>query len=93
MALRKTITDQRGNTVCYHRVGYTSFNPTRHRPCQVTFEVHCFASDDFSVPQRPLARFKYTFDVTSTEEDTMGIRKLCYTKLKELEEWADAEDC
>lgn len=93
MALRKTITDQRGNTTVYHRVGFISFDPARHRPCRVTFELLSFATSDFKVPNRPLSRFKYTFDVSSDEESTMGIRTLCYTKLKEIEEWADAEDC
>lgn len=93
MALRKTITDPQGNTTTYHRVGHISFIPTRYRPCRVTFELLSFATADFKVPNRPLSGFRYTFDVSSDEESSMGIRTLCYTKLKELEEWADAEDC
>lgn len=93
MALRKTITDQRGNTTVYHRVGFISFDPTRRRPCSLTFEVRSYASSDFSVPNRPLSMVKYSFDVSAAEEDSLGIRALCYTKLKELEEWADAGDC
>jgi hypothetical protein len=93
MALRKTITDQYGITTSYHRVGYISYSPSRHRPCKLTFEVLSFVSDDFSTPTRPLNRCKYTVDVSVEEEESMGLRALCYTKLKEIEEWADAEDC
>lgn len=93
MALRKTITDRYGITTSYHRVGYISYSPSRHRPCRLTFEVLSFVSDDFSTPTRPLNRCKYTVDVSVEEEESMGLRALCYTKLKEIEEWADAEDC
>ena len=35
----------------------------------------------------------YFFNCSIEEEESMGIRQLAYSKLKELEEWQGAEDC
>ena len=35
----------------------------------------------------------FRFEITTEEEESMGIRALCYTKIKELLNWSDAEDC
>ena len=35
----------------------------------------------------------YSFNITNTEEDVNGIRKLAYDKLKTLEIFAGAENC
>jgi hypothetical protein len=52
-----------------------------------------YVSKEYRELGKPAIHRNYHFSITIEEEESMGIRQLAYKKLKELPEWADAEDC
>lgn len=87
MALLKNITSSEGFITSYHKIQMVSLHDnTLH------FHVDSYVSKEYRNLERPAHSDFYSFEITVEEEESMGIRKLAYKKLKELPEWADAEN-
>ena len=88
MAFTKSIATENGVTLTYHKIGYVNFfgGTVRGR-------IFSYESAEDRLTSRPFMGKSFTVKITVEEEESMGIRALCYKKLKELPEWADAEDC
>ena len=88
MALQKTNTLPNGAQTTYHRIKRVSL---------VEGNLFCilesYTSQEYRQSDIPVTSSNYQFPVTVEEEESMGIRALCYNKLKQLEEWNDAVDC
>lgn len=88
MALQKTNVLPNGAQTTYHRI---------KRVALVDGQAYCvmesYTSQEYRENDAPVTSSNYQFPVTVEEEESMGIRALCYNKLKQLEEWADAIDC
>ena len=88
MALLLNRTSDAGIITNYHKIGHLSMNRNR---------VHCsidsYVSEEYREAERPADTAMIMLDITVEEEESMGIRQLCYTKIKELPAWADATDC
>lgn len=88
MALMKELTNATGITTNYHRVSDV-FLHDNNLDCT----LKNYVSKDYRDLERHADMAHYDFEITVEEEESMGIRQLCYKKLKELPEWADAIDC
>lgn len=88
MALQKTNILPNGAVTNYHRI---------KRVVLVEGNLFCilesYTSQEYRQSDIPVTSDNYQFSVTVKEEESMGIRALCYNKLKQLEEWRDATDC
>jgi hypothetical protein len=88
MAIAKTQILENGATVTYHKIGSV------HLCCGV---IKCnllsYESPETRAEDFPLSAKAFKLTATTEEEESMGIRALCYKKIKELPDWADAEDC
>lgn len=89
MALLKNVVNADGIVSNYHKIGSVMMKDN---------VLHCsvdsYASKEYRINGSSAIDFNsYRFTLTTEEEESMGIRKLCYQKLKELPEWQDAEDC
>ena len=88
MALNKTLINNQGVATNYHRVSHVSL-----RDNNLDCIVESYVSKDYRELDRSADNSFFSFHITIEEEESMGIRQLCYTKIKELPEWSDAEDC
>lgn len=89
MALYKEKISDNGVVSKYHNLGSVSLRKGR-----LVCHVNSYASKEYRDNNaEPVVSIPYTFICSVEEEESMGIRKLVYTKLKTLEEWQDAEDC
>ena len=102
MALLKEITDSKGVTCGYHKIERISLDGN-----VLIAEVASYTSQEFrdiEIDKRDaeegyydgkniVARHSYWIHITIEEEESMGIRKLAYQKLKTLPDWEGAEDC
>ena len=88
MALYKNITSEEGFVTSYHKIQTVSLSDNTLR-CH----IDSYVSKEYRNLERPAQNDFYSFAITTEEEESMGIRQLAYKKLKELPEWADAEDC
>lgn len=88
MALNKQLINDKGIVTNYHRVSHVSLNDST---------LHCSIESYVSPEYREMEKYAdtshFSFNITVEEEESMGIRALCYTKIKELADWADATDC
>lgn len=88
MALSKEFVNEKGVTTNYHKISHVQLYGDH---------VHCgidsYVSKDYRDAEQPADSSLVSFIITVAEEESMGIRALCYTKIKELEAWADAIDC
>ena len=88
MALNKQLVNDKGIVTNYHKVSYVTLDNSI---------LHCSVESYVSPGYRELEKHAdtsyFSFDITIGEEESMGIRALCYTKIKELADWADATDC
>ena len=88
MALTKELTNEKGIVTTYHKISHV--NMFRN-------QVHCgidsYVSKDYRDAEQPADSSVFRFDITVAEEESMGIRALCYNKIKALEAWSDAVDC
>lgn len=90
MALYKEITTHKGVNVNYHRVDNVSLNHDRTLNCV----LQSFVSKDYATTNNQIQElYLYFRNITPEEEETNGIRELAYKKIKEMPEWADAQDC
>ena len=88
MAVCKEVITQQGYATNYHK--FTEVTLTDN---SLTGLLTSYVSREYRELERPALFKTYYFEVTLEEEESMGIRQLAYKKLKELEDWADAEDC
>lgn len=88
MAFTKDFITKEGITTTYHKIG------TLHLMGDVIkCNVISYEDEEARAEDRPFITRSFKLFMTVEEEESMGIRALCYKKLKELPEWADAEDC
>ena len=88
MALNKIIINDSGIQTTYHKITHISLNNN-----EVSCDVESFVSPEYRENNRPASSSYYHFTITLEEEESMGIRALCYTKLKEMDEWLLSTDC
>ena len=88
MALQKEIVSREGFVTTYHKVNEVSV-----RDNSLNCVVNSYVSHEYRELDRPADRRFFDFEITIEEEESMGIRKLAYAKIKELEDWSDAIDC
>ena len=88
MALCKEVVTNQGYATNYHKLTEVSLAGNT-----LTGLLTSYVTREYRELERPATRKNYYFNVTLEEEESMGIRQLAYKKLKELDEWADAEDC
>jgi hypothetical protein len=88
MALSKVLTNDHGITTNYHKVGRVSLIGTR-----LSCSIDSYVSEEYRAQEKRAASTTFNFAITVEEEESMGIRALCYTKIKSLEGWSDAVDC
>lgn len=88
MALNKNITSDCGLVCSYHKVESVTISGNR-----MNCIMQSYVSKDYRDLERPADHRFFDFDITIEEEESMGARQLAYKKIKELDEWSDAEDC
>ncbi len=88
MALYKSMTNENGVVTTYHRIGSATL-----RDNVLSCILDSYVSKDYRELDREVDSHYNRFNITVEEEESMGIRQLCYKKLKEMPEWADASDC
>ena len=89
MALFKEIVSANGIVSKYHKISKVLVTDE-----QLRCTVDSYASKEYRDNNcDPVGSKVYKFTYTLEEEENNGIRKLCYEKLKEMEEWKDSEDC
>lgn len=88
MALLKQITNQDGVITNYHKVSHVNLYDNT-----LTCHIDSYVSKDYRNLERNADSQIFHFGISIEEEESMGIRQLCYKKIKELDQWADAEDC
>jgi hypothetical protein len=88
MALSKVKTNATGITTTYHRV-----NDVILQDNSLNCSLCSYVSQEYREANRPADYSHFEFEITLEEEESMGIRKLCCKKIKELPEWAEAADC
>lgn len=88
MALTKELVNKNGVVTNYHKVSNATLCDN-HLWCS----LESYVSKDYREAELSADSSRFTFDITLTEEESMGIRALCYNKIKALESWADATDC
>ena len=88
MALNKIIINDSGIQTTYHKITHISLNNN-----EVSCDVESFVSPEYRENNKPASSSYYHFTITLEEEESMGIRALCYTKLKEMDEWLLSTDC
>ena len=101
MALNKAITNEKGVTTNYHKVGTLSL--VKHAPKDETDEtshllcvnVSSFVSEEYRRESEKLAVSSrdYHIKVTLAELETTPLLALIYAKLKALPIFEGAEDC
>jgi hypothetical protein len=88
MALNKALTNDQGVVTNYHKVSRVNLVDGR-----LSCSIDSYVSKDYREAGKPADSSSFRFRVTLEEEESMGIRALCYKKIKELDDWKDAEDC
>lgn len=88
MALLKQIVNNEGITTNYHRVSEVVLREGLLGGC-----LESYVSSDYRTAEQPADFTPFRFEITLEEEESMGIRALCYNKIKALDAWKDAEDC
>ena len=88
MALTKALTNEKGVVTNYHKVSNVQL-----RNNILTCLIDSYVSKDYREAEQSADSSMFRFDITVEEEESMGIRALCYSKIKALSSWADATDC
>ena len=88
MALLKALTNEKGIVTNYHKIGVATL-----RDNILNCVVDSYVSKDYRDAEQQADSSMFRFNISVEEEESMGIRALCYSKIKALESWADAEDC
>ena len=97
MALNKTIIKDNGITTSYHKVTTVNFSQDYSSDNQdgllLGVEITSFFNKEYRNNDQPIESEFYHFSITKEEEQETSAFKLAYKKIKELPQWADAEDC
>lgn len=88
MALLKNIKTDQGFITSYHKISQLSLSDNT-----LMCHIESYVSKEYRNLERPAQSDFYSFEITVEEEESMGIRQLAYKKIKEMPEWANAEDC
>ena len=88
MALAKEQTNSAGVVTNYHKIGTVNL-----RDNNLVCILNSYVSKEYRDLQRSVVSTNFLFNISVEEEESMGIRQLCYKKIKELPNWADAKDC
>ena len=88
MALTKELINEKGVVTNYHKISNVNLTGNRVR-CR----IESYVSKDYRTAEQEADSSTFNFNITVEEEESMGIRALCYNKIKALESWADAVDC
>ena len=88
MALCKEKISENGIATNYHKVSHVFLEGNR-----LNCTLESYVSQNYREKEQVAERQTYYFEITVEEEESMGIRALCYSKIKTLPEWSDAEDC
>lgn len=88
MALAKELINRKGVVTNYHKISNVNLDGDR-----LHCRVESYVSKDYRDAEQPADSSTFNFNITVEEEESMGIRALCYSKIKALESWADATDC
>lgn len=90
MALFKARQVPNGVITNYHRIGYVNL----HHDRTLSGILNSYASQEQVTEGNKISSQIFTFkNITKEEEESMGIRQLAYTKLKNTSEWSDSIDC
>lgn len=104
MALKKLFVQDNGITTEYHKVARVNLidrngefprepDTTDKFSLEINVVVVSFLNEEYRETGHSINTNIYDFTITKEEEETLGIRRLAYSKLKELDIFADAEDC
>lgn len=100
MALFKNITKSNGITTSYHKVTSVTIDKEHGShveqsgdDIQLVVRLTSYFNKEYRENEQPIESKIFYFNITSEEEESTSARKLAYTKIKTLAEWADAEDC
>ena len=104
MALKKLFVQDNGISTEYHKVNRVNlidrngeypreFNIDEKSSLKLDVVVVSFLNEEYREKGHSINTNIYSFNITKDEEETLGIRKLAYVKLKTLDIFADAEDC
>ena len=88
MALQKEVVSREGFLTTYHKVNEVSILGNALRCI-----INSYVSKEYRNLERPADHHFFDFEISIEEEESMGIRKLAYAKIKELKDWSDAIDC
>ena len=88
MALSKELVNEKGIVTNYHKVSSVNL-----RNGHLTCSVDSYVSKDYRDQEQCADSTRFRFDITVEEEESMGIRALCYSKIKATAAWANAVDC
>jgi hypothetical protein len=88
MALNKKIVNDRGVETNYHRIAHVTIDGNI-----MSCSVESYVSPEYRELNKPADFYNYQFDITIEEEESMGIRALCYKKIKEMDAWLLSIDC
>mgnify|MGYP003291983311 CR=1 FL=1 len=88
MALNKSIINDKGIETTYHKIAHVTLNGN-----EVSCTVNSYISPEYRVNDKPADFSYYHFTITVEEEESMGIRALCYNKLKKMDDWLLSIDC
>ena len=88
MAVLKEQISERGIVTNYHRVSSVTIAEN-----SLTFILCSYPSEFYRQTSLPAIMKEFHFEITLEEEESTGARKLCYIKLKTLDEWIGSEDC
>lgn len=88
MALSLTKTNDVGVVTNYHKVGRAEV-----RNSELMCSLDSYVSKEYREQERAAESTTFMFNITVEEEESMGIRALCYTKIKQIPGWETAEDC
>lgn len=92
MALKKVVTYDNGTSSEYHKISNVILD-SNDEGTRIFVTVNSYLNQEFREKNAPIETKNYSFDIKENEDYDTGIRQLAYNKLKDLDEWADAEDC
>ena len=100
MALSKTFIQDNGVSTSYHKISEVSFSTKTDTDVTGTdttnilyVGVTSYLNEAYRKAEQPIGTCFYTFEITDEQESETSIRKLAYSQLKTLGNWADAVDC
>lgn len=98
MALKKTITKNNGVEMSYHRITSVDLmvetNSKDEDTLRLMIRLQSYLNKEYRDRNCPIDSKHYMIPLATDEStEISSIRQFAYSKLKELPEWADVEDC